>query len=268
VDNVEEIQTVYDRNKSLPIEADSDITNDMIKIAAANNNNEATISDNNINIRPRRSIVVNYRQLAGIKAKANISSTTSNLNTINRKLLNAKIQAKIEKDDRKLHPTDPKLNNRLTSILPIVPPNTHIGEMTIPAARKVLPNDKIDDAIKNELNKQFTDYKSLAPITKDNIEKNAVVVRALMFIKQKRDNTIKARLCMNAKQQPSNTYNKTYAGTSDTTIRLFILSVYLADAATRGISGKVQIVDFDIPGAFLHNKLTRKDTNGIQLIQS
>jgi hypothetical protein len=46
-------------------------------------------------------------------------------------------------------------------------------------------------------------------------------------------------------------------GTSDTTIRLFILSVYLADAATRGISDKVQIIDFDIPGAFLHNKLTR-----------
>jgi hypothetical protein len=43
--------------------------------------------------------------------------------------------------------------------------------MTIPAARKVVPNDKIDDAIKNELNKQFTDYKSLEPITKDNIKK-------------------------------------------------------------------------------------------------
>jgi hypothetical protein len=63
VDNVEEIQTTYDRNKSLPIAADSDITNDMIKIAAANNNNEETISDNNINIRPIPLLITgNYQE--------------------------------------------------------------------------------------------------------------------------------------------------------------------------------------------------------------
>jgi hypothetical protein len=65
---------------------------------------------------------------------------------------------------------------------------------------------------------------------------------------------------MNAKQQPSNLgWNFWYYN------KLFTLSVYLADTATSGISDKVQIIDFDIPDAFLHNKLTRKDTNGIQL---
>jgi hypothetical protein len=223
--------------------------------------------------RPKRNIPqTNYRILAGLKMKANVSTNNDkinkklNSNAIIRKNNNARAQAKIEKYDRIENPSDSKLNNRITHILPIIPPNIHVGEMTISAARKVMPNESIDKAINNELQKQFSDYKSLAPITKENIEKNSKIIRALMFIKQKRDNTVKARLCMNANGQPSNTYNQTYAGTSDTTIRLFILSVYLADAATRGINDQVEMVDFDIPGAFLHNKLTKEHTNGVQLL--
>ena len=53
--------------------------------------------------------------------------------------------------------------------------------------------------------------------------------------------------------------------TSCTTNRCFILSCALADAAYRGVLPDLEIGDFDIPGAFLQNKLPRSETGFRQL---
>ena len=87
-----------------------------------------------------------------------------------------------------------------------------------------------------------------------------------MLIKKKSNETVTARLAIDSSRQPRESYNDTYAGTSDTTNRAFILSAYLADASRRSCLNHLLIDDFDFPGAFLHNKLTRDMTNGHQLI--
>ena len=87
-----------------------------------------------------------------------------------------------------------------------------------------------------------------------------------MLIKKKSSGIITARLAIDGSKQPKATYNETYAGTSDTTNRAFILSAYIADATHRGCLPDLQFGDFAFPGAFLHNKLTRQMTNGYQLL--
>ena len=87
-----------------------------------------------------------------------------------------------------------------------------------------------------------------------------------MFIKKKSNGLVTARLAIDGSHQPRESYNETYAGTSDTTNRAFILAAYLADATSRQRTDQLLIGDFDFPGAFLHNKLTREMTNGHQLI--
>ena len=87
-----------------------------------------------------------------------------------------------------------------------------------------------------------------------------------MFIKKKSNGIVTARLAIDGSHQPQESYNETYAGTSDTTNRAFILATYLADATSRNCLPQLLLGDFDFPGAFLHNKLTRDMTNGHQLI--
>ena len=87
-----------------------------------------------------------------------------------------------------------------------------------------------------------------------------------MVVKQKASGIISARLAMGGHRQLKATYNSIYAGTSDTTNRAFILSYVLADAAVWDRPDSLVIGDFDFPGAFLHNRLTRELTNGYQLL--
>ena len=85
-------------------------------------------------------------------------------------------------------------------------------------------------------------------------------------MKKKSNGLITARLAIDGSTQPRKTYNDTYAGTSNTTNRAFLLQAYIADATHRGCLDQLRIGDFDFPGAFVHNKLTRNMTNGHQLI--
>jgi hypothetical protein len=157
------------------------------------------------------------------------------------------------------------LNNRTTSIEPDPLPLQR-AEMSIRKASTLYPASDISAGIAKELGKHFTTYKSLKLISRAEIEPTAVFLRSQMFIKQKSSGLITARLAIDGSKQPRKTYNETYAGTSDTTNRAFLLQAYIADATHRGCLDRLQIGDFDFPGAFLHNKLTRKMTNGHQLI--
>ena len=138
--------------------------------------------------------------------------------------------------------------------------------MSIRRATPIFPAADISAGISKELNKHFETYKSLKLIPRSSIEEKAVFLRSQMFLKKKSNGLITARLAIDGSRQPRDTYNETYAGTSDTTNRAFILQAYQADAAHRGCLDRLQIGDFDFPGAFLHNLLTRQMTNGHQLI--
>jgi hypothetical protein len=84
-----------------------------------------------------------------------------------------------------------------------------------------------------------------------------------MFIKEKRDGTVSARLPIDGSSQTPDTYNSTYAGTSDAEKLRCLLSATVADAAHRYIP--LQTGSFDVPAAFLQFGLPRSATNGFQL---
>ena len=197
------------------------------------------------------------------------SSTTFLLNNparttaVHRKIQLARLAAIRNRHHRLNHPTS--LNNRATHIQPAPIPNQQ-SEMSIRRAKSIFPAAEISSGISKELGKHFDTYKSLKLIPRSCIEEKAVFLRSQIFLKKKSNGLITARLAIDGSRQPRSTYNDTYAGTSDTTNRAFILQAYLADAAHRGCLDRLHIGDFNFPGAFLHNPLTRKMTNGHQLI--
>jgi hypothetical protein len=84
-------------------------------------------------------------------------------------------------------------------------------------------------------------------------------------MKKKLNDLVTARLAIDGSKQTTDTYTETFAGTSCTTNRCFLLSCVLADAAHRGLLPQLHIGDFDIPGAFLQNPLPRSETGFKQL---
>jgi hypothetical protein len=185
------------------------------------------------------------------------------MSAVKRKLYLAHQAAIRNRNHRLQNPT--LFNNRATDILPNpLPP--HRAEMSIRKASQLYNATDISAGISKELCKHFTTYKSLTLLPRHAIEPNAVFMRSQIFIKKKSNGLITARLAIDGSTQPRKTYNDTYAGTSDTTNRAFLLQAYIADATHRGCLDQLLIGDFDFPGAFLHNKLTRDMTNGHQLI--
>ena len=120
-------------------------------------------------------------------------------------------------------------------------------------------------SITKELTKLYETFKALKSISYSDLEPDAVFLRSQMLIKDKMDGRTTGRLAIDGKHQPSDTYSETFAGTSCTTNRLFILSAVLADCAHKSILADLEIGDFDIPGAFLQNSLPRSATGGRQL---
>ncbi len=87
----------------------------------------------------------------------------------------------------------------------------------------------------------------------------------MILVKQKLDDSVTCRMPVNGARQPPDTYGPTYAGTSDTTNRMFLLSLTMAHLAHHPelslVTGK-----FDIPAAFLQESLPRSETGGRQLV--
>ena len=186
-------------------------------------------------------------------------------NAAQRKIFNARLAAIRNRQHRLDTLPDTPLNNRPTTLEP-QPLPTHRPEMSIRKASFLLPTPDIAAGITKELGKHFNTYESLKLIPRSSVEPTAIFLRSQMLIKKKSNGTITARLAIDGSRQPRESYNDTYAGTSDTTNRAFILSAYLADASQRQCLNRLLLGDFDFPGAFLHNKLTRDMTNGHQLI--
>ena len=157
------------------------------------------------------------------------------------------------------------LNNRHTDVTPTPPPRTRT-EMSIATATAKLGTTKVASGVTNELTKLFDKYRALKSISWSDVEPDAVFLRSQMLIKSKSDGRTTGRLAVDGSQQPKHTYTQTFAGTSCTTNRAFILSSVLADAAHLSRLHELEIGDFDIPGAFLQSALPRSATGGHQFV--
>lgn len=130
-----------------------------------------------------------------------------------------------------------------------------------PALRK-----KIDDAVALELTKVTTRFDTLRAITASNpMEPNAWTISSLMFIKFKRDGRVTARLAGCGNQQKTGSYSSTYASTSDHSTHTLITAAYYAHAIKTKTLPTLIHADFDVPGAFLQERLPRSATGGRQL---
>ena len=157
-----------------------------------------------------------------------------------------------------------KLDNRATDIIPTPPPR-HKAEISISKAIDTLGAPATTAGLTKELTKIFQTYQAMKPIALSDLEPDAVFLRSQILMKLKLNGQITARLAIDGSKQPVDTYKETFAGTSCTTNRCFIISSSLADASHRRILHKLRIGDFDIPGAFLQNKLPRSATGFKQL---
>jgi len=155
------------------------------------------------------------------------------------------------------------ISNAPTSITPQPPPPQPRTEVStkIAISRWGLPKCAAAEAI--QLTKIMDTYKSFRPITRTQLEPNALFLRSMSLFKQKSNGEINCRIPVDGSHQPSNTYNSTFAATSDTTKRQFILSCMLKQA----YDTQTQFHTFsgDIPAAFINdNPLTCSDTGGVQ----
>ena len=212
----------------------------------------------------------------GINSKLQLLHTQeSELHTKNRAgaLLSAAITRKIAAIKQaairnKLHVHETRsshlLSNRRTTVEPSPPPR-HRAEISIRKALSTLGEEKTTAGITKEMSKIFDTYKAMKPIAWSDIEPDAVFLRAQMYMKEKLNDTVTGRLAIDGSGQTPDTYKETFAGTSCTTNRCFLTSCALADAAHRGVLHQLEIGDFDVPGAFLQNRLPRSETGSKQL---
>ena len=155
------------------------------------------------------------------------------------------------------------ISNAPTSITPQPPPPQPRSEVNSKIAISRWGLHKCAAAEATQLTKIMDTYKSFRPITRDQLEPNALFLRSMSLFKQKSNGEINCRIPVDGSHQPSHTYNSTFAATSDTTKRQFILSCMLKQA----YDTHTQFHTFsgDIPAAFINdNPLTRADTGGVQ----
>ena len=154
-------------------------------------------------------------------------------------------------------------NNKPTPLIPTPQPR-HRAEMSVNRAMKMMDVDKVKAANARELKKVTVSFKSLRKIDKNEVQKKHAFIRTNVLVKEKSNGEISSRLAADGSTQPEDSYNSTYAGTSDLDKLLCLLSAVLADSAHRGVVAKFG--NFDIPGAFLTQVLTQFDTNGFQFL--
>jgi hypothetical protein len=144
-------------------------------------------------------------------------------------------------------------------------PPTKRKEVKVSRGIELWGFDSVLEACAKEIKKNFITYKSLALTSTPKLEPDALFVPSQMLVKRKSNGSISARLPLGGDRQTPDTYGDTYAGTSNTTNRIFLLTVARKDAADRGVLNDLIVADTDLPGAFLHNDLPRSQTGGRQL---
>jgi hypothetical protein len=103
-------------------------------------------------------------------------------------------------------------------------------------------------------------------ILQDDVEPTSLFLRSQMLIKMKSSGLLTARMPLDGSRQTNDTYTDTYAGTSDVTNRIFLLATAITNARIKGDLDMLIVADFDVPAAFLNEKLPRSETGGRQFI--
>ena len=215
-----------------------------------------------VNLGTNSSLQLLHSQELDFRTKNNAGALLSA--AITRKLVAIKQAALRNKLHAINNHSSQSLNNRHTTVEPS-PPARHRAEISIRKATSTLGEQKTAAGITKEMTKIFDTYKAMKPIAWSDIEPDAVFLRAQMYMKEKLNDTVTGRLAIDGSGQTPDTYKETFAGTSCTTNRCFLTSCVLADAVHRGVLHKLHIGDFDIPGAFLQNRLPRSETGFKQL---
>jgi hypothetical protein len=149
------------------------------------------------------------------------------------------------------------------------------GEMSLTAALKhaSLPStdptvtQQINDAVATEIHKQTEKYDTFRELTHANpMESDAFKVSSLMFIKFKNCGRVTARLAACGNRQPPESYSDTYAPTSDHPTFALTVAAYYANAIATNTVPSLIHAAFDVPGAFLQERLPRSATGGKQLV--
>jgi hypothetical protein len=152
-----------------------------------------------------------------------------------------------------------KADDRALALLPEPQP---IGEEMTPSAARAAHPELAQLAIDAEMHKQLNKYSSFRSIAFSDISPIAVRISSKMFLRPKfrSDSSIpykmSARLAANGMRQPADSYGPTSAATTDDACKMAMLAGYHAAAIKSGRISSLQVSDFDIEGAFLHEFLT------------
>ena len=177
----------------------------------------------------------------------------------------------------------PGVNNRASSNDPdfsaldyeLNPPIAHPDEITLTQALQIVSSPTADpilrvrltEAINHEMHKTTIKYDTIRTITAGNpIEHDAIRITSLLFVKFKRDGRITARLAGCGNQQPPTSFGDISASTSDHITWKCTLAAYYAEAQQTNSVDSLTHTDFDVPGAFLNERLPRSATGGKQII--
>ena len=125
--------------------------------------------------------------------------------------------------------------------------------------------DVAQESQRVEMQKVLEKYKTMRPISVQDIEPSAMRFNALMFSTRK-DNALKSRLCVAGIKSriPLDAQGDTFAGAVDPVHLATVNAAFSADSVARG----VPLIRFsaDLPSAFLQCRLTRADTGGRQVV--
>ena len=159
------------------------------------------------------------------------------------------------------------LSNRPSRVLPTFPPVSKRSEVPTATSIKLWGLERATAAEDKEIHKIFVKYDSLRIIDASEVEPGAIFCRSMSLHKLKSSSdTVSARFVIDGGSQPPDSYGTTYSTTADQANRSFVLSSSITDAANRGVIEELIIADCDVPGAFLHNRLTRDMTGGHQIV--
>jgi len=155
------------------------------------------------------------------------------------------------------------------------PPNIRPDEIPLKQALKLAtrPNTdpniaiQINNAVNLEVDKLFNKFDTLRELTDDNpMEHDAHKIFSTAFVKFKTDGRITARLAGCGNGQTSDSYDETYASTSDYNSWVLIFASYYAAAIKNNTLQALEHCDFDVTSAFLNNRLPRHLTGDKQLV--
>jgi hypothetical protein len=189
---------------------------------------------------------------------------------INRKLENRRLSTARNAQHRAsikatlLHNGIP-LSNHSTSIQPKPPPAGKRQEVSVRTGIMLYGTEAVRAAVNTELIKIFDTHSAMRLMAHGDIEANALFLRSQMLIKMKSSGLLTARLPLDGSKQTADTYSDTYAGTSDSVNRIFLLSTAITSARIKGELDVLIVADFDVPAAFLNEGLPRSQTGGRQL---